>query len=61
MSYLELRGVYGRNISTYSVEEAKAIKQKLDHAEIKVSAIGSPIGKIGIREDFEASRKMKRI
>jgi len=54
MSYMELRAAYGRSISSYSLEEAKALKEKLDLAGIKVSAIGSPIGKIGIKEDFEA-------
>lgn len=57
MTYIELRGAYGRSISSFSLEEAKVLKEKLDIAGIKVSAIGSPIGKIGIKEDFEAHYK----
>lgn len=54
MSYIELRGVNGRSISSYSLEEARFLKEKMDMTGIKVSAIGSPIGKIDIKEDFEA-------
>ncbi len=54
IGHIEVRGVDGRNISEYSPEEAKAIKQKLDAGGISVSAIGSPIGKIGILEDMDA-------
>jgi predicted dehydrogenase/sugar phosphate isomerase/epimerase len=53
MSYMELRSAYGKNISEYSLEEARHLKEKLDRAGIKVSAIASPIGKISIDEDFE--------
>lgn len=53
ISNMEIRGIDGRNVSELTVEEAKEVKKKLDAAGIKVSAIGSPIGKIGITEEFE--------
>lgn len=53
MSYFEPRGINGKNISDFTVEEAKALKEKLDAEGIKVSSIGSPFGKIEIDDDFE--------
>lgn len=51
-NYIELRSADGKSIADYTVEEAKALKAVLDENGIQVSAIGSPIGKIGIQEDF---------
>ncbi|MBQ2964256.1 MAG: TIM barrel protein [Clostridia bacterium] len=53
MSYFEPRGIDGKNIADFTVEEAKALKEKLDANGIRVSSIGSPFGKIEIDEDFE--------
>lgn len=50
---IELRGVNGRNISTFTPEEAEALKAQLDEAGIAVSSIGSPYGKIFIGQDFD--------
>ena len=50
--YIEFRGADGLSVGKYSVEQAKAVKERLDAAGIKVSAIGSPIGKIQITDDF---------
>ncbi len=52
ISLLEIRGVDGRNVSDLTTAEAKAIKERLDEAGIRVWSIGSPIGKIGVREPF---------
>ena len=54
IGYMEIRGVDGKNISALTEEEMYAVKAKLDAAGIKVSSIGSPIGKIKTDEDFEA-------
>ena len=54
IGYMEIRGVDGKNISNLTEEEMYAVKAKLDAAGIKVSSIGSPIGKIKTDEDFEA-------
>jgi sugar phosphate isomerase/epimerase len=50
--YIEIRGVSGKGIDACSLEEVKRIKEKLDAYDIKVSCIGSPIGKIQITADF---------
>jgi sugar phosphate isomerase/epimerase len=51
--YIEMRGVNGRSFVQYTLEEARAIKKQLDERGFRLSAIGSPIGKIGITDDFE--------
>lgn len=53
ISHLELRSAWGKNIADFTLEEAKKLKKYLTEQEIMVSAIGSPIGKIQITEDFE--------
>jgi sugar phosphate isomerase/epimerase len=45
--------VDGRSIVEYSLEEVKALKAMLDAAGIRVSAVGSPIGKVQITDDFD--------
>ncbi|KYG29500.1 sugar phosphate isomerase/epimerase family protein [Alkalihalobacillus trypoxylicola] len=53
IKHIEMRGVNGRNFVSYSLEEVKEIKKKLDGRGFKLSAIGSPIGKISITDDFK--------
>lgn len=53
IEYFEPRGIDGKNISELNDEEAYALKKKMDKYGIKVSSVGSPIGKIGIEDDFE--------
>ena len=50
--FLELRGADGIGVADLTMEKAAELKEKLDKAGIGVSAIGSPIGKIGITDDF---------
>ncbi|MFV0342671.1 MAG: sugar phosphate isomerase/epimerase family protein [Anaerocolumna sp.] len=50
--YLELRSANGKGVAEFTLEEARELKNKLDLHGIKVSAIGSPIGKILITEEF---------
>jgi len=57
IGYAEVRTVDGKNIIALSDDELKAFKKKLDSAGIKVSAIGSPIGKTPIEEDFALTLK----
>lgn len=54
MEYIEIRGVNGKNIADHSLEEVAEVKKALDLAGVSISAIGSPIGKINIKDDFEA-------
>lgn len=51
--YLEMRGVDGTNVSSLTLEQARAVKARLDARGFRVSALGSPIGKIGIEDPFE--------
>ncbi|QOV20429.1 sugar phosphate isomerase/epimerase [Blautia liquoris] len=53
LTHIEIRAIDGKNIADCSKHEIEKAKQKLDTAGIKVSTIGSPIGKIDIKEPFE--------
>ena len=50
---LEIRKVEGQNVSTLTIEQAKEIDKRMKDAGLCVWSIGSPIGKIGLEEDFE--------
>ncbi|KKK37512.1 sugar phosphate isomerase [Mesobacillus campisalis] len=61
MEYISLRGIDGKNIGDFSVEEVKEeVLPRLQKAGVKVSSIGSPIGKVFIndQEGFEKQKKM---
>ncbi|MCR5756071.1 MAG: sugar phosphate isomerase/epimerase [Acetatifactor sp.] len=60
MHYIEMRGVNGRGLVDHTLEEAKKIKQQLDAGNIRISAIGSPIGKINIKDDFDKHMELFR-
>lgn len=53
ISYFEPRGIDGKNISELSDDEINTLKAKMRKYGIKVSSIGSPIGKIKISDDFD--------
>lgn len=53
ISHIEIRGINGKGIEQYSLEDAARIKKELDENGISVSAVGSPIGKISITDEFE--------
>ena len=50
---IELRSIDGKNITSHTLEEAKALKMRLNAGSVHVSAIGSPIGKIQITDPFD--------
>ncbi|MGE5558019.1 MAG: sugar phosphate isomerase/epimerase family protein [Bacillota bacterium] len=50
--YIEMRGVNGKPLVHHTTDEARAIKKKLDARGFKISAIGSPLGKIKITDPF---------
>lgn len=52
MRFLELRGVWGKNVLRLSDDEVARVKADLGARGVGVSSIGSPIGKIGIADDF---------
>jgi sugar phosphate isomerase/epimerase len=53
IKFIEMRGVNGKGLVQYTLEEVKDIKKQLDSRGFKISAIGSPIGKIKITDAFE--------
>lgn len=52
IKYFEPRNIDGTNIADLTEGQAHALKEKMDRYGIKVSSIGSPIGKILITNDF---------
>ena len=61
LSHIELRAADGVNVSDFSGEKVKEVKRKLRQRNIQVSSVGSPIGKIGIQEEFAPHlAKLKR-
>jgi sugar phosphate isomerase/epimerase len=48
ISYLELRSVWSTNVADLSDAQLARFRRALDGAGVRVSAIGSPIGKIGL-------------
>ncbi len=53
IKYFEPRGINGKNISELTEDEVQCLREKMQKYGIKVSSIGSPIGKIFITEDFK--------
>ena len=50
---VEMRGVDAKSVKELTLDEARAVRAKLDAAGIAVFSMGSPFGKIGILDDFE--------
>ena len=53
VKYVEFRSGDEIPVAKYTIDQAKALKARFDAAGVKVSAVGSPIGKIQITDDFE--------
>jgi 3-dehydroshikimate dehydratase len=53
VKFLELRGVWNKNVLDLSDTECQTVKNELDRRGFGVSAIASPIGKIAITDPFE--------
>lgn len=54
ISRLDLRGVDGTNVLDFSDEQVEHVRTTLDERGFAVTSIGSPIGKVGIEEDFDS-------
>jgi sugar phosphate isomerase/epimerase len=50
--YIEMRGVDGNNLIFHDDAKVGEIKKRLEDAGIRLSALGSPLGKIGIEDPF---------
>lgn len=62
IKFVEFRSADGTGVADFTDEKAKEAKKRLDAAGIRVSAVGSPIGKIGVNDDFASHmEKLQRI
>lgn len=52
VGFIELRGVWGKNVLALSEAEVKEVKQRANANGIGFSAVGSPLGKFPIDGDF---------
>lgn len=57
ISWLEFRSGNGIGVADYTIEQAMALQKQFEENNIRVSALGSPIGKIGIGDDMETCIK----
>lgn len=53
VDFLEIRGVDGTNISDLTMDQVKTVQKKLSDNGLSVWSIGSPSGKIDIKDDFK--------
>ena len=60
IGYMEIRGIDGKNVSTLSKSEVKKAKGILTDYGIKVSSIGSPLGKINLDEDLDGHLELSK-
>lgn len=60
IGYTEVRHVDGKNIAAQTEADVKELKKQLDGIGKRVSAIGSPLGKIKLDDDFEAHLETAR-
>ncbi|MFB6146394.1 MAG: sugar phosphate isomerase/epimerase family protein [Halobacteriaceae archaeon] len=56
IDYLDLRSVWGTNVLDLDPDEVATVEAALDRRGVAVSAIGSPVGKVGITDPFEPHR-----
>ncbi len=62
MGYICLRAADGRGIAEYTAEEARErLLPKLQKAGVKVSSIGSPIGKVDIGDEEGFQRQLTQL
>jgi sugar phosphate isomerase/epimerase len=54
ISYIEFRSAWGTNVLDLTDEQLGEAQQILKQHGISMSSVGSPIGKVGINDDFEA-------
>ena len=58
ISLTELRSIDGKNVSTFTIEEAESYQKEFERNGISVWSIGSPLGKTDIDTDFEEYSKL---
>ena len=50
---IDVRGIDGKNVSTFTLDEAAEYNEQMEGSGFTVACIGSPIGKIRMDEDFD--------
>lgn len=60
IGHIELRFLDGRNVAELSEQEARQARQLLDAGGIRVSAVGSPLGKISLTDGHAAHLEKAR-
>ncbi|GLC78463.1 sugar phosphate isomerase/epimerase family protein [Lacrimispora brassicae] len=58
--HVEMRGVNGKGLVEHSINEVREIKKQLEEGGIRLSSVGSPIGKIKITDDFAPHMELYR-
>lgn len=53
VKHIELRGVWGKNVLDLTDEELERIRRDMSRRGFRISAIGSPIGKVKVSDPFE--------
>ena len=53
IGWIEFRSGDGKGVADYTEKEAEMLMRRLSANGIRISAVGSPIGKIDITQDFE--------
>lgn len=53
IGWIEFRSGDGKGVADYTEKEAEVLMSRLSANGIRISAVGSPIGKIDITQDFE--------
>jgi sugar phosphate isomerase/epimerase len=53
MRYLEFRAAWQTNVLDLDDEQLERVRKTLGHNDLRVSSIGSPIGKVGVHDDFD--------
>ena len=62
ISYMEVRSICGKNVSEFSIAEAKEYLTEMNDFGVSVWAIGSPIGKVDINVNYvEYKDKIKKV
>jgi sugar phosphate isomerase/epimerase len=58
LKYFEFRGVWDKNVLSLDKDELSTVKTEIDRRGIRVSALGSPLGKAPIDVDFDAYKEL---
>lgn len=62
ITHLEFRGAWSTNVADLEDAHLASFQAAIDDAGVRVSAIGSPIGKIGINDPFDPElERMRRV